>query len=249
MNKIRSLIMRTDFKKFFIRFFAVSLAVIVIGGALTGFCFRKQISEGIAYERMMERDYGRIPAGTGTADTGTADNGKADGQNADNGNGAADGGQYNGQYGDRHDGQYGHDDDLIDDWFDHAPITEPSTGAKIEAGIFAGLCVLIFVFYWLAVAAWLYKAAALAKMNKTLWTVAGLAGDLAAVVLFLIVRSIIREKCAECGSWQKKGGEYCSGCGERLKVKCPGCGAECKKGEKYCPVCGVSLREDEEDDE
>ena len=65
--------------------------------------------------------------------------------------------------------------------------------------IIGGLGVLwavLALYYWLAVVAWLYKSAVNEGMNKSLWMILGLAGNLLAVAAFLIVRDAPQRKKA-----------------------------------------------------
>ena len=103
------------------------------------------------------------------------------------------------------------------------------------------LCLLAGVAFWLLIAAWLYQSAVLSKMHGLIWFFLGLCGNLAAVVAFLLIRSLIRKKCDACGSYQTMKAQYCVQCGAVLTVKCPECGANNEKGNHYCHNCGSSL--------
>ena len=59
----------------------------------------------------------------------------------------------------------------------------------------AGLLWLL-AWYWLLTAAWLYHSAVNEGMNKSLWMILGLVGNLLAVAAFLIVRDAPRRKKA-----------------------------------------------------
>lgn len=120
-------------------------------------------------------------------------------------------------------------------------ISEPSGAGEIMLGIFGGCCLLIFAVYWLAVALWLYQAAVFSGMNGLLWLLAGLCANLAAVLLFLLVRSFIRKKCPACGHFQSAQNHHCVECGTTLYQACGTCGYECKFGDRYCPNCGEEL--------
>lgn len=102
------------------------------------------------------------------------------------------------------------------------------------------LCGLCALAYWLLVAAWLYKASAQAGMNRALWPILGLAGNLLAVAAFLIVRGRL-SRCTKCGAWQKQGA-YCRTCGNLMEHECPKCGAVCNTADYYCSKCGTSLQ-------
>lgn len=123
-------------------------------------------------------------------------------------------------------------------------ITSPSTAAKAAVGITGMLCFLIGIGFWLLVAAWLYQAAVLAGMHGFLWFLLGLGGNVLAAVLFLLVRSMIRQKCKACGSYQPVKAQYCTKCGEALSKKCLQCGAVCGKDDKFCHSCGKSFEQE-----
>ena len=55
-------------------------------------------------------------------------------------------------------------------------------------GGIAVLWLALGIYYWLLVAAWLYKSAVNEGMNKSLWMILGLFTNLLAVIAFLIVR-------------------------------------------------------------
>lgn len=120
-------------------------------------------------------------------------------------------------------------------------ISEPSAPAKITLALFAGALLLLFAAYWLLVPAWLYQASKRSKMNGLLWPTLGLVWNLWAVLLFLTARSLLRQRCGTCGSWQKRA-PYCHACGKNLLVICPSCKETCDPGSLYCPKCGTPLQ-------
>ena len=77
-------------------------------------------------------------------------------------------------------------------FLESADITKPSMFAKISIGLFGVICGLIGVTYWILVSAWLYKSAANASMTGILWGLLGLAGNIFAVILFLIAKDIVQ---------------------------------------------------------
>lgn len=95
---------------------------------------------------------------------------------------------------------------------------------------------------WLLIAAWLYKAAFRAKMHSMIWLLAVLAGNLAAVVVFLVLRNIFRVHCSQCGEWCRKG-RFCTECGSEFSVICPACGAQQPADQKFCGRCGAGIPE------
>lgn len=143
----------------------------------------------------------------------------------------------------RDDGENNRRGDEEHDFFDQMTITTPTPAALIAVGLM-GLLLMAFLFlYWLFVAAALYQAAILSNMNGMFWLVAGLIGNLFAVVLFGLVRSFVRVKCSSCGSYQHIKTQYCSRCGTALHENCEGCGADCAPDDKFCHTCGKKLHE------
>lgn len=67
--------------------------------------------------------------------------------------------------------------------------------------------------------------------------------NLAAVIIFIITRSFIRQRCPYCGKWQPLDFEYCSECGEHLVKKCRQCDCACEFGDKFCKNCGSLLND------
>lgn len=239
MKKLKSWALNTNYKKFFTWFFLISLVLLILGGIAMGLAFRTQISEGISYAQEWERnkDSYRSDWEDGMRDrTWHSQHGEHDDYDFYDDHDFHDGYDvYDGfgsRYGNGH-SEYG--------WSDNVPFTRPSTGAMVLAGVFHFLCFLIFAIYWLAVVAWLYKAAVLSDMNHWTWPLAGLVGNLCAVVVFLVVRSVTRQKCPSCGRWQKKGAPYCANCGATQQGVCPNCGANVNRSDQYCPTCGKKL--------
>lgn len=131
----------------------------------------------------------------------------------------------------------------FDDWeglFWH--VAEPSVPAKVTLAVFAGALLLLSAAYWLLIPAWLYQAAKRSQMNGLLWPLLGLVLNLWALALFLILRSALRQHCAACGLWQRRG-SYCHACGKKLLVSCPFCREKCGPDSSYCPECGAKLHE------
>lgn len=138
------------------------------------------------------------------------------------------------------------------DWNEHhaawkeLQLAEPTTGAKVAAGLFGVICVVVFAVYWLTIAAWLYQAAVNTGFHGFLWFLLALVGNLLAVILFLLLRSFLRKQCGSCGKWQSRWSDYCSACGARLTQTCPHCGATCTPNARYCHNCGKPLQEETE---
>lgn len=207
MKKLLAKIENTDFRKPVKRLILITLAVVIVFGALTTFLLRTQISELSALKQSEEQ----------------SDRYEKDRED--------------------HTGEDAHDNDT-EDRYEEGTLTPPSTGAVVVAITTMVLCGLCALAYWLMVAAWLYKASAKAGMNRALWTILGLLGNLLALLVFLIVRGRLT-RCVSCGTWQKPG-QYCVSCGAKLENLCPNCGNVCPVSEDYCPRCGTSQKETKE---
>ena len=48
-------------------------------------------------------------------------------------------------------------------------------------------------------------------------------------------------RCSKCGSDNRQGRKFCSGCGAPLIISCPQCGAPNQPGEGFCGECGTVL--------
>ncbi len=119
-------------------------------------------------------------------------------------------------------------------------VSEPSTGAKAALGLTGAAAALFAGCYWLFFAGWLFQQAERAHMHGLLWGLLALGGNVFAAVLFFLVRSFSRRRCAGCGAWQRKG-SFCRDCGRKLILVCPACGGKCAVTDRYCSGCGASL--------
>lgn len=214
MNKLQAGIMNMNFQKTAKRFIILSLIIVILGGVLTGLMFRTQIGEAITYHQTYENN---------TDNESRGDYGGNDRYYSEN----------------RGDHESGHDYENAD-FFESGLFTKPSVGAEIVFWVYAVLCALLALAYWLLIMAWLYQAAAKASMNRTLWTILGLFFNLVAVIAFLIVRSL-QAVCPSCGVYQKAA-EYCRVCGAPMKCKCAGCGTLVDVKDSYCSNCGRALK-------
>lgn len=216
MTKLKNKILRMNFAKFFRRFVIATLLAVLVGGIATGIAFRTQISEAVTYVRSV----------------------KAEGQK----DGAENHEWLENLHGHEHGGAA---------WESHIPhfsrdlLTKPTKGAKIVLGVFGLLCVAAFGIYWLTVAAWLYQSAEKAGLHGLLWFLLALGSNLFAVILFLLIRSFLREKCAGCGKWQNRKNKFCVSCGAAMLTVCPGCETVCKTKDAYCSGCGRKLQDAE----
>ena len=135
-------------------------------------------------------------------------------------------------------GEHFHD---WDGWDDDHGITEPSLPVKGALLAIGAVFCALFAVWWLLVPAWLYQASKQAQMNALLWPLLGLIWSLWGLLLFLIVRSLLRQRCSSCGTWQRKA-SFCRTCGAKFHVSCPSCGTDCSSGDQYCSHCGSSLK-------
>lgn len=222
MNKLQARIMNMHFEKTAKRFVVLALLIVILGGVLTGVMFRTQINEAVTHYQTYENDNGNGSQ---------KDYGKNN-RYSENG--------YNENRGDR---ERGHDYEKAD-FFESGLFTKPSVGAEIVLGVYAGLCLLIALAYWLLIAAWLYQAAAKASMAELLWAALGFFFNIFAVIAFVIVRSL-QPVCPGCGVRQKAAA-YCRTCGTAMKRKCPGCGASADAEDAYCSHCGKALKNDKD---
>ncbi len=210
MNKLRDIIMATDFNRLAKRFLLVAVCVVLVGAAVSGFFLREQIGELAALSQQEEY---QKPFAMGLQEQQRPEKITV-----------------------AEETRWEEEEAL----WQLARITEPSPTAKVAVGVTALLCLLLGAAYWFLVAAWLYQASAKAGMNRTLWSFCGLVGNLAAVAAFLVVRSFSRIQCPNCNRWQQKtsfcrycgaalemkcpvcggpvdsGDRFCRHCGQRL---------------------------------
>lgn len=220
MNKLQNRIINNNFGKTAKRFVITALLIVVLGGAAVGAVYRTQIQEVITYHQTYTKENdGRTPEVQ-------EQTGRGDNENS-----------FNNENDEAHDRGIGHAD-----FFNSAQITEPSVGAKIVLGVYALLCLLIGISYWLLIAAWLYQSAEKCAMNGFLWAVLGIFFNLAAVLAFLLLRSR-KTACPRCGQRQNTA-EYCRACGAPMQLKCSECGTLMDIRDAYCSHCGKSLKND-----
>lgn len=100
--------------------------------------------------------------------------------------------------------------------------------------------------YWLLVALWLHQLAVRSDMNGTLWFLLGLVGNLAAVAVFFVSRSLLRVECDACGGWSPKDAAYCRHCGNVIGYNCPACGQPMNRNDQFCRHCGAVTNSSED---
>lgn len=224
MSKIHQKIMEIQFPRIMKRLIILAVLAALLGGGLSAFMLRTQISEAVSearsWEQQAERSYPARESWSGARDF-------EDGQQA-----YAQGIHHYEEY-----------DRQERDFLEGAHITKPGLPAKITVSAAAIVLTLLAAAYWLLVAAWLYQAAVRSKMNGLLWFLAGLCGNILAALLFLLLRSSRRQKCPACGRWQLGKRWFCADCGAEMSKNCPGCGMLCSAGDTYCSRCGRPLHD------
>ena len=91
-------------------------------------------------------------------------------------------------------GEHGEHADREELW--KSQITLLSAANYAILGGIAVLWLVLLVYYWLLVMAWLYKNALSVGMNQSLWPILGLFTNLLAVLAFLIIRDDPRRRKA-----------------------------------------------------
>ena len=220
MNRLQKRINNMNFGKTVKRFVLAALIIVILGGATVGLAYKEQIQEVITYHKTYtEKNDNKTREEQGQCFSGN-----------------------NSNYFEKENGETRGRDIRHMDFFDSAQITEPSTGAKIVLGVYGLLCLLIGIFYWFLIAAWLYQSAEKSSMNGLLWAVLALFFNLAAVLAFLLLRSR-KAICHNCGQRQNTA-EYCRACGAPMQIKCWECGTAVDIRDAYCSHCGKSLKND-----
>lgn len=212
MKKLQEKIMTLRFRRAAKLWVILALALALIGGGACAALLAPQIGEAVAYARTADEQESAQAA----VEVGQATDGEHGGEL-------------------RRFAEKEHRD------WENIPFTEPSTAAKAAVGVTGLLALVLGAGYWLACAAWVWRAAVRSGMNGTMWLVLALVGNLAAVVLFWAVRSVLRTKCPQCGTWQRKG-HYCASCGAELVHYCPTCKSRISVQDLYCRHCGVLLK-------
>lgn len=114
-----------------------------------------------------------------------------------------------------------------------------SLASKIAVLATAVLGFLWLILAWFTIVCYLYQTSTFSRMNPAIWTLLGIIGSVFALIAFFIARSILRIKCAVCGSWQDIGQAYCNACGSKLQRICEACGAAVSQDAAYCASCGA----------
>lgn len=218
MEKFHQKIMNTNFTKKLKQWVILAICVVVLGGGLSVVMLREQITELFTYTDEWHQELRQDRHADRNYDGDDFNRAEQDMQ------------------------RYESKDMFAEDiYMPDIEITEPSIPAKVTVSITGVLCGLVWLSFWLLIAAWLYQAATLSGMNGLLWLVLGLIGNIPAAVVFLVIRSFTRKKCSVCGKYQPAKTHYCTHCGAAFNKKCPDCGAICSNKENFCHSCGKEL--------
>ena len=230
MKSLHGKIVDADYRKIAKRFVVIAVLFAVVGGITGALLLRPHISDIMAAEEHQQQ----LSEEKTTGQLAAAEKAKT---------------SYSTQKGDKHTAKHEMSKEKEHDGEDilKAQIRKIPEGKLAAIGVIGVLGMILAAVYWLLIAAWLYKAAVRAKMHSLVWLLAGLAGNLAAVVVFLVLRNIFREHCSQCGSWCRKG-RFCTECGNEFAVTCPACGAQQPADQKYCGRCGAEIQEKSDSD-
>ena len=262
MNKIQDKIVQADFKKIARRFIVAAIVFVVAGAAAGGLLLKPQIQDAYTLHQNKDKIVAEVQAAADAKAASQAQNTDQvqaqdqtqtsdQAQKADKASASDQKADKHKKGGDHEKDQHKEDREGGDNEKDHEvdweeickdQITPPSTGAFVGLGILGAIGLAFGIVYWLLIAAWLYQAATKAKMNRIVWCIAGLICNLAAVVVFLIVRSIVRITCGNCGTVQKRQ-EFCSHCGAVLERKCDVCMSKLGPDDEFCGRCGKQCGE------
>lgn len=126
-----------------------------------------------------------------------------------------------------------------------------SKGLYLSAGdlaLIAGCGIIgmaVSVWYWVLVMIAVYRKAYRMGVNTTLWTLAALVFNLAALAV-LYLYAMLKGTCPKCGRIRSGSGRFCDRCGNLLKKECPQCGQAADLSSAYCSNCGKKLDKKEE---
>ena len=101
------------------------------------------------------------------------------------------------------------------------------------------------VWYWVLVMIAVYRKAYRMGVNTTLWMLAALVFNLAALAV-LYLYAMLKGTCPNCGRVRSGSGRFCDRCGNLLKKECPQCRQATDISFAYCSNCGKKLDEKEE---
>lgn len=131
------------------------------------------------------------------------------------------------------------------DWEDISKSLYLSAG---DLALIAGCGIIgmvVGVWYWVLVMIAVYRKAYRMGVNTTLWMLAALVFNLAALAV-LYLYAMLKGTCPNCGRVRSGSGRFCDRCGNLLKKECPQCRQATDISSAYCSNCGKKLDEKEE---
>lgn len=212
LEKWKQKMMQMNFRKAVIFFIVTSFVLIIASSAVVYGNFQSRISE---WEKMIETD--------GEYDGGEKDS--ADEKKFD--------------VSDRE-----HDGDLKER--KEKDLEDIAKGMYLSAGdlaLIAGCGIIgmvIAVWYWALVLIAVYRKAYRMGVNVTLWTLAALVFNFAALVV-LYLYAMLKGTCTNCGRVRSGSAKFCDRCGNILKKECPQCRQAVDLSSAYCGSCGKKL--------
>lgn len=129
-------------------------------------------------------------------------------------------------------------------------ISNPTTvpGGMAVLSVTAAIAVFFFMIYWVLIALWLYRDAAISKLSPLLWGLIGLFTNIIGVIVYEIYKKGCA-LCPGCGAAQNISHLFCSYCGAPLGKRCANCGGKVGGKDSFCHRCGHNLTEEREEPE
>lgn len=219
MEKCKNHILRINFKKVFIIFFALVLVFMIASGIYIGVNreqLKSNFKSSIAYSGNWDEDMQEIVI-SGNKTVGHGSNVII---SQERGEGIM---HFSGRGG--HMGM-----EAVG--FDHSDIP-------------IGLCILVAVGMLMCIAwriilvLWVYADATKRGQKGLKWALLPLFANLLGVILYLLFRKTVN-KCPDCGKYNSKDASYCVNCGKQLVFYCANCSAALGDADNYCGKCGAT---------
>ena len=131
----------------------------------------------------------------------------------------------------------------VDDSTNVYVITSPTSvsGGMAILKLTAVTAMLFFSVYWVLVAVWMYRDAAINRLPALYWGVIGLFTNIVGLIVYKIYRRGTAT-CGVCGAAQSADHWHCSRCGAQLRARCENCGCKIDPADVYCHSCGCKLK-------
>ena len=117
---------------------------------------------------------------------------------------------------------------------------KPIANAKLYIRAVGALVMLLFMFYWVLIALWVYQNASKSKLNSTVWGIITLFTNLAGLLVYLIYKQNSLT-CFKCDAVQSNTNNFCTYCGSKLGKTCDNCDSPVNSKDKYCKKCGSEI--------